>query len=163
MDKLFQKIIANNFSDFAGLVADATIPVPEYLINELVAEFLRGNKNVTSCRIQVEPENLFVVNLRTPLFPLTFNLKLRLDRAVDFKDSPKIRARLENNALLGTLGSFFSNVLPPGIKMDGNQIVVDLGSFLRTPQEKRLLELVKSAEIHTVERVVVLDVKVRVD
>jgi len=47
--------------------------------------------------------------------------------------------------------------------MDGNQIVVDIGSFLRTPQEKRLLELVKSAEIHTVEKVVVLDVKVRVD
>ena len=61
MDKLFEKILANNFSDFAGLVADATIPVPEYLINELVAESLRGNKNVTACRVQVEPENQFVL------------------------------------------------------------------------------------------------------
>ena len=163
MDKLFQKIIANNFSDFAGLVADVTIPVPEYLINEVVTEFLRGNKNVTSCRINVEPENQFIVNFKTPLFPLSLNLKLRLDKAVDFRGSPKIHARLENNAFLGKLGSLFTNVLPAGIKISGDQIVVDIGSFLRTPQEKKLLQLVKSAEIHTVNAVVVLDIKIKVD
>jgi len=163
MDKLFQKFLANNFSDFTGLIADTTIPVPEYLINEMITEFLRGNKNVTSCRIQIEPENQFIVNFKTPLLPLTLNLKLRLDNAVDFTGSPKIRAKLENNVLLGKIGSLFANVLPAGIKMYGDQIVVDIGSFLRTPQEKRLLELVKSSEIHTVEGILVLDIKIRVD
>jgi hypothetical protein len=163
MDKFFQKLIANNFSDFAGLVADATIPIPEYLINEVVTEFLRGNKNVTACHINVEPGNLFSVNFKTPLFPLTLNLKLRLDKAVDFTGSPKIRAKLENNAILGRFSSFFANVLPAGIRIQGDQIVVDIGSFLRTAQEKKLIELVKAAEIHTVDGVVVLDIKLKVD
>ena len=163
MDKLFQKILDSNFADFAGLVADATIPVPEHLINELVATTLRGNKNVTYCRIGVGAQNQFAVNLKTPLFPLTINLKIKLDKAVDFTGSPKIRARLENNLLLGKLGSLFNNILPEGVKMVGDEVEIDIGSFLRREQEKRLLKLVKSMEIHTVEGVVVLDVKIRVD
>ncbi len=41
MDKIFQKIIHNNFSDLKGTTVDASIPVPQYLINELITEVLK--------------------------------------------------------------------------------------------------------------------------
>ena len=98
------------------------------------------------------------------LLPWALNLKLKLDKAVDFASysSPKIRAWMENNRLLGSLGSLF-NALPPGIKLYGNQVVIDLGAFLSTPEQKRLLELVKSVGIQTEEGRLILDVHAEVD
>jgi hypothetical protein len=91
-------------------------------------------------------------------------LKFKLDNSIDFASysSPKIRAWLENNILLGRLGSFF-NALPEGIKLYGNQIVIDIGSFVKTPDQKRMLNLVKSVEMSTEEGVLILGVKIEVN
>jgi hypothetical protein len=161
MDKVFQKIIENNFSDLKGLTVDASIPVPQKLINEIVESALRGNKNIDSCKVSIHEQNRVSVDLRAILLPWPLNLKLRLDKSVDLGGSPKIRASLENNLLLGMLGSFFKG-LPKGIEISGNQIVVDIGSFLR-PREHKYLALLRSAEIMTREGQVTLDVKIEVD
>ena len=164
MDKIFQKIIEGNFSELVGTTIDATIPVPEYLINEIIAVALQGNKNIDSCQVSIHGENKVSANVKTTLLPLSINLKLKLDHSVDFASfsSPKVRAWLENNLLLGKLGAFF-NALPDGIKLYGNQIVIDITAFLQTPEQKRMLDLVKSVEILTEERRVILNVKVSVD
>jgi hypothetical protein len=54
-------------------------------------------------------------------------------------------------------------VLPGGIKLYGDQIVIDLGAFLRTAEQKRLLKLVKSVGIRTEEGKVILDAKIEID
>src|SRR6266496_4283940 len=129
MDAIFQKIIANNFSDLKGLIADATIPVPEYLVNELLQVTLQGNKTIASCQVSIHGENRVSAQLKTTLLPWSLHLNLKLDTSVDFASfgSPKVRMWLENNRLLGSLGSFF-NMLPHGIKLYGNQAVVDIGA-----------------------------------
>ena len=159
MDEFFRRIISNNFADLSGLIIAASIPVPEHLINEIIAETLKGNKNITYCRVGVRPQNRVSVDLKTPLLPLTLNLKLRLEESVALGGSPKIRAWLENNLLLGKLGSFF-DIFPAGIKMYGNQIVIDIGAFLPSPEQKRLLGLIKAVEIQTMEGKVILAVKI---
>jgi hypothetical protein len=164
MDRIFQKIIDNNFSDLKGTNVDASIPVPQYLINEIIEAALQGNKNIESCQVSIHGQNRVSANVKTTLLPWSINLKLKLDSSVDFASfsSPKIRAWLENNILLGRLGSFF-NVLPEGVKLYGEQIVLDIGSFLQTPEQKRMLDLVKSIEIRTEEGKVILDVKIELD
>ena len=163
MDKIFQKIIHNNFSDLKGTTIDASIPVPQHLINELIAETLRGNKNISSVRVSVHAQNRISLDAKTNLLPWPLNLKLKLDTSVDLASysSPKIRAWMENNLLLGSLGSLF-NALPEGIKLYGDQVVIDLGAFLRTPEQKRLLSLVKSVGIRTEEGKIILDAKIEV-
>jgi len=52
--------------------------------------------------------------------------------------------------------------LPAGIKMHGDQIVVDIGSFRLSPEQRRILALVKDVEINTVEGKVILAVKMEV-
>jgi hypothetical protein len=164
MDKIFRKIIDNNFSDLKGTIVDASIPVPQYLINEIIEAPLQGNKNIEFCRVSIHGQNRVSANVKTTLLPWSINLKLKLDNSVDFASfsSPKIRAWLENNRLLGSLGSFF-NALPKGVKLYGNQIVIDIASFLQTPEQKRMLDLVKFVGINTEEGKIILDVKIEVD
>jgi hypothetical protein len=163
MDTIFQKIIDNNFSDLKGTTVDASIPVPQYLINEILGALLQGNKNISSCQCSIHRQNRVDINLKTTLLPWSLNLKLKLDTSVDFASfaSPKIRGWLENNILLGRVGAFF-NVLPEGVKLYGNQIVIDIGSFLQTPEQKRMLSLVRSVGMSTEDGIVILDVKIEV-
>jgi hypothetical protein len=163
MDKIFQKIVRNNFSDLKGTIVDASIPIPQSLINEIIETSLKGNKNVASIRASIHPQNRVSIDIKTTLIPWPLNLKLKLDKEVDLASysSPKIRAWMENNRLLGSLGSLF-NALPEGIKLYGDQVVIDLGAFLRTPEQKRLLNLVKSVGIRTAEGKVILDAIIEV-
>jgi hypothetical protein len=161
MDEIFQKIIDNNFSDLKGLTVDASISVPQYIVNEIIEVALQGNKNIDYCRVSIGGQNRVSVKLKTTMLPWPLDLKLKLFRLVDLARSPRIRASLENNLLLGKLGAFFK-ALPNGVKLYGNQVVVDVGSFLPT-QGQKYLETVKSAEINTEEGKVILDVKIKVD
>jgi hypothetical protein len=164
MDTILRRIIDNNFSDLKGAVVNATIPVPQALINELIQTALEGNRNIESIQVSVHEGNRAVANIKTRMLPLALNLKLKLDRSIDFASysSPKMRAWLENNRLLGSLGGLL-NVLPEGIKFYGNQVVVDLGYFLRTPEQQKHLALVKSVGIATEEGRLILDVHIKVE
>lgn len=164
MDRLFRRIIDGYFSELGGAVVEATVPISQALINEVIQSTLKGHKPIAALQVSVLPENRISANLKTTLLPWALNLKLKLDTSVDFAShgSPKIRAWLENNRLLGSLGTLF-NALPEGIKLYGNQVVVDLGAFLRTPEQRRYLELVKSVGIRTEEGKLTLDILAAVE
>ena len=164
MDKIFQKVVDNDFSDLKGTIVNASVPVPEHLINEIIEAALQGNKNIKSCQVSIYGQNRVSANVKTTLLPWHLNLKLKLDDSIDFASfsSPKIRAWLENNILLGRLGSLF-NALPEGLKLYGEQLVLDIESFLQTTEQRRMLDLVKSVDIRTEEGKIVLDVKIEVN
>jgi hypothetical protein len=158
MDKIFQRIFDNNFSELPGLSVDAFAPVPESLINEMLQTSLRGNKIVSYCRVTIGRDNKVSADVRSPLLPWTIHLKMKLFGSVDLKGAPKVRAFLENNVLLGKLGALF-NALPEGIKIYDDQVVVDVATFLPSEQ-KKLLELVRSVDIRTTEGKVLLNIHI---
>ncbi len=164
MEKILQKIIDNNFSDVAGLTAEASIPVSQSLINEFIETALPGDKTITDCRLSIHEQNQVSVRLKTSLLPWPLNLKLKLDRSVDFTSfsTPKLRAWLENNRLLASLGSLL-RALPAWTRLYGNQVVVDLGAFLHTSEQKRLFGLIRSIEIGTAEGKAIFDIKIEVE
>jgi len=161
VDEIFRRFVGNGFSEFAGLMVEASIPVTEQVFNEIIETALRDNKNITACRVSIGPENQISVDLRTPLWFLPIHLKLRVEKSVDCTSSPKVRARLENLGFLGKLGSFLK-ALPNGVNMNGDLVVVDMGAFI--PQEyKQFLDLVKSIAIRTEAGRVILDLKLEVE
>jgi hypothetical protein len=162
MDEIFRKLINKNFTDLAGLMVDASIPVPEHIVNEVIEMALRGNKNITECHVSINGQNKVSVNLKTPLWLWPINIKLRLESSVDFTGSPKIRASLENNAFLGKLGALF-NALPQGVNIQGNQVIVDVQSFLETPEQRKVLDLIKSVQVGTEPGKVIFDIKIKVE
>lgn len=161
MEEVFQRIIDNNLSDIAGLRVDASIPITQSLINEIIAAALRGDKTITDCQLSIHEQNRVLVHLKTSLLPWRLNLKLKLDTFVDLASfsSPKLRAWLENNQLLGSLGAIF-HALPKWARLYGNQVVVDLAYFLRMPEQERLLALIKSVDIRTEAGKAIFDVKI---
>ena len=162
VNEIFQKLIANNFSELDGLAVDASIPVPQHMINEIIEAALQGNQNIESCRVSIGEQNRISVNVKTTRWPWPLNLKLWIFKSVDLTPSPRIRVLLENNVLLGKLGSFFK-ALPEGVKLYGEQIVIDVGSFLQTEQQRKFLDLVKSMEIRTEKGKLIFDVQIRID
>jgi hypothetical protein len=162
MDEIFRKVIHNNFSDLEGLTIDASIPVPEHFINEIIVAAIRGNSKISDCKVSVSRQNRVSVNLKTPVWPWPLELKLRLDSVVDFRSSPRIRAWLENKVFLARIGSFLK-ALPAGITIQDDQVVVDIESFLSMPEQKRILELVRSVQIKTEEGKVIFDVRIEVN
>lgn len=160
MDAIFQRLVDNNFSELTGLEVNARVPVPERLVNEIIAASLIGNKNLEYCRVSIAGQNRVAADIKSPLWPWPFHLKLKLFREVDFSGSPKVRAFLENNVLLGKLGALFK-ALPEGIVLYEDQISVDLGSFLQTPEQKQYLQLVKAVEIRTETGTIIFDVKIQ--
>ncbi len=136
------------------------MPVPERLVNEIIAASLMGNKNLEYCLVSIGGQNRVTADIKSPLWPWPFHLKLKLFREVDFSGSPKVRAFLENNILLGKLGALFK-ALPPGIVLYEDQISVDVGSFLPNPAQKRYLQLVKAVEISTEAGTIIFDVKIQ--
>lgn len=164
MEEIFRKLIANGFADMSGLTANASIPISQSLANEIIAIALRGDQAIYSCLIAIHDQNRVSAHLKTRLWLPPLRLKLKLDRSVDFASfsSPKIRMWLENQRLLGSLGAFF-NALPKWAKLYGNQMVIDVGSFLRTPEEKRFFKLIRSIAIRTEEGRVIFDIKIEVD
>lgn len=158
IDEILQRLLQTNFSELKGLTANASIPVPESLVNEMIQASLWGNKIIRHCRVTIGRDNKVSADVRSPLLPWTVHLKMKLFGSVDVSGSPKVRAFLENNVLLGRLGALF-NALPEGIKIYDDQVVVDIGSFLPSEQ-KELLKMVKSADIHTIESTVIVDVRI---
>ena len=158
MEKVFQKVLDNNFSDLAGLAAEVSVPVPEYLVNELIEAALAQNKSITSCQIIIGAQNQVLVNLKTSLWPWPIRLKLRLEKQADFTGAPKIKAWLENQVLLANFGSLFS-LLPVGVNIQGNQVSVNVDAFLTTPESKRILKLIKSLEIKTEQGLAIFVIK----
>lgn len=159
MDKIFQKILDSNFSDVTGLAVHASISVSEPLLNEIANFALEGNEEITYCRMEVHEQNRITVDVKSPRWPWPLNLKLKLFRSVDLSRSPTVRAFLENNVLLGKLGSMFK-MLPPGITIYDDQISVDIGAFLNSPEQQQLIDLLKSVEIGTEQGRLIVDIKI---
>jgi hypothetical protein len=162
MEEIIQRLFKDNFSELAGLTLDASVPLPEQLINEFVQSTLQGNKNITDCYVAIHSGNNLAINLKTPLWPWPVNLKLRLEPAVDFANGVRVSASLENFALLGKLGAIFK-AFPEGITMEDGQIIIDVSSFLKEPGQRKWLSLIKSMNIKTEIAKVILDIRIEVE
>jgi hypothetical protein len=162
MEETLQRLINDNFSELTGLTVHASIPLPGKLVNEFVQSAMQGNKNITDCYVAIHTGNRIVVNLKTPLWPWPLNLKLKLEPFVDFTTGAKIKVSLENFGLLGKLGAVL-NALPQGITMQDDLITIDIPSFLKTPEQRKWLMLIRSMEISTEEAKASIDIDIAVN
>ena len=158
MDAIFQRLLEDNFAELPGLRVEASIPLPERLLNEVIQILLAGNRGIHEIRAAIRDENRVVLTLKSPMWPLPVHFRLRLFGTVELSPSPKVRAFLENNVLLGRLGALLK-ALPEGIAIYKDQVSVDFDTYL-TPEQRRLLTLVKSIEFKTENGKLILQVRI---
>ena len=69
MHKIFQRIIHTNFSELRGATIHASVPLSQSLIDELLAEALKGNKNVASIQASIHAQNRISLDVKTTVLP----------------------------------------------------------------------------------------------
>jgi hypothetical protein len=139
MEAIFQKILDHDFSDLAGLTANASIPVAEALLNEVIANQLQGDKTIRSCQISIHEQNQVSVRLKTSPLPWALDLKLKLDTSVDFASFSRQRyGRDGKQSYAGKPGASL-HALPEWLKLYGNQRLLILASFCAHRNRKNFL------------------------
>jgi hypothetical protein len=153
-DRIFQDLESGGFRDVAGARASVTIPIPESLLNRVVAAALPPAGAVRELSVTPEAGNRFLVRVRLakPAFLPALKLNVSIERQPDFPRSPVLELRIAMPPLLAGLAGAaqtFVDVLPPGVEMQGDRVLVNLAALAERQGHGRYLRFVQRVEITT--------------
>lgn len=133
--RILQHLQQTGFNEISGARLFATVPIAESLLNAIIRDTMPRNLPVREVSIRPEDGNRLSVRLtpRAMLVP-SVTLKLNIERQPDIPTSPVLILRLATMpGLLGLAGAALplDQVLPPGIRLQGETILVQLDELLR--------------------------------
>jgi hypothetical protein len=164
--KLFLEQQASGFPDVAGARASVTLPVSDRLVTRLAAQSLPPSAPISEIDLRAGNANRLSVRVRLTrpalLPPITVNLAI--DRQPVLPSNPVLILRLLSTGLLSFAGAAarFFNVLPPGIRMDGELIFIDLRTLLEQRGLGAHLNYLEHLEVTTEEGRFIVSVRGRV-
>lgn len=158
LSRLFAQLQTSGFQDVAGTRVSARVPISGALLNQFVSDALRGSSSpVRSVRIRPLAGDRFeaVVTTTMPFVP-SLTVHVAIDQQPRFPASPFLVLRW---SALGAVGAFASRFvgkleskLPPGIRLDGDRVVIDLvamASQSGPPGAADWLRYLMLLEVHT--------------
>jgi hypothetical protein len=155
------------FADLAGTEGQASIRVTDRLLNQIVATELAQSRAIRQVRVHAMNGDRLTVQLvlAKPSFLPPLNFEVDIERQPSLPQSPELVLKL---AGLGGLTRFagpaaaFLNVLPPGIRMIGDRVHVDLGALLEQRGLGFVLQYVDQVRVTTEEGALRIGFRVRV-
>lgn len=144
---------STGFRDLAGAHVSASIPVAERLINELVAASMPSHVPVREAHVHPEAGNRFAVRL-TPKsgFLPSLTIKLAIERQPDLPASPELVLRMASlGGLFGIAAAAFpiAQMLPPGVRLDGELIYIDLRAMAAQRGAADLFQYLRQVRVTT--------------
>jgi hypothetical protein len=142
--------------ELSGAHVAGAIPLKAGLLNALIAERLSTSSSaVASVAIEPAERETFVahVRLRASIVP-PLRITLRIEQQPSFPDSPVLVMRWSMGAI-GALARFATpalakfDVLPPGVRVDGDLIGVDVAELLRSRGAGELLQYIAMVRVRT--------------
>ena len=157
---LLRSLQATEFRDLAETRISATVPVSERLINELVAGTMPPTVPLREVHVHPEAGDAFAVRLspRAAFLP-SLTVRLTIDRQPSLPGSPVLVLRM------ATMGGLFglaagalpiAQMLPPGVRLEGDLIHVDLQAIAAQRGFSEMLRYVRELRVTTEERRAVL-------
>ena len=141
--------------ELAGARVSGEIPINEGLVNTLIAERLAGHPQIASVRVQAQPGDNIAVQLtpRSRMMP-ALRINARIERQPEFPSNPVLMLRWSMPAagplaLLAAPVLAYFKAMPPGLRMDGDQIAVDVRQLLRGRGLDEMMGFIRRVEIHT--------------
>jgi hypothetical protein len=164
---LFAEQERQGFVDLAGSEGQAAIRVSERLLNTIIAEQLRGWWSIREVRVSPRAGDTFGVRLvvAKPSFIPPISLGVSIDKQPALPEDPVLALTLSGvGGLLRFAGpaAAFMNVLPPGVRMEGERVFVDIRAALAPHGLMAVLNYVESVRLTTEEGFLVVSFKVRV-
>lgn len=157
---------SSGFRDVAGARMMADVPISARLINEIVGAAIPPNIPVREVAIRPEPHDQFSVRItpRASLLPAV-TLRLEIERQPDFPSFPVLVMRMKT---MGGLFGFASaalpiaTMLPPGVRLDGERILVDLAALLAQRGLRDGLQYVRRVAVHSEDGRIILHLEAAV-
>jgi hypothetical protein len=148
-----------DFAELAGASFTADVPLSTSLINRLIAEQLSQTPGkISAAVVEAHDGDRLTVHLRprAALLPPVV-VHLEIVEQPEFPGSPVLVLRWSLGGGLGVvarmaapvLGMF--NVMPPGIRIDGDLIGIDLTELLRSKGFDWLVPFVQQVRVHSAE------------
>lgn len=151
--EILNHLQSTGFKDVAGTRLSGTIPLSERLINEVVAASIPRGGHVREAHVRPEPGGRLSVRVapRAALLP-SLTLKLQIERQPEFPGNPVLVLRMAKmGGLLGMASAALpiAGMLPPGVRLDGERILVDIRAMAAQRGFADLLAHVKQLNITT--------------
>jgi hypothetical protein len=141
--------------EFAGASASGEIPLSDDFINRLIAGRLANHPQISAVRIQAQEGDTIAIQVvpRLRMMP-PLRILARIERQPELPRHPFLLLRWTMPAA-GPLALFAAPVLsyfkatPPGIRMDGDRVEIDLRALLRARGLEDVLGFIRALAIHT--------------
>ena len=156
-----------NFSELSGSDVRAAIRISRTLLNEALSAYVTSSSAIRDLTVQPRAGNRFDVYLKLSkaLVP-PINVTVAIERQPELPADPTLVLHLIG---IGGLLRFVSPAinalasgLPPGIRLDGDRVFVNLREVLRAYGEAELLDFAEEMAIGTDEGHVIVIVRARV-
>ena len=163
---LLQQLRNTRLQDLGGTRVSAVIPVSSRLINELAAASIPPGAAVREVDVTPLAGDAFSVRIqpRAALLP-SLTVRIEIIAQPQMPASPVLVLRMATmGGLFAFAGGAFSldRLLPPGVRLDGDRILLDLAALARQHGAADLLEHVKSLKVNTDRGRVVLSLDIEV-
>lgn len=167
LGSLLARLQATRFTDLSGSEAYTVIRIGERLLNEAAATFMPASSIVREVRIHPRAANQIDVQLKLvkPAFLPAFNITLQIEQQPQLPENPELALRLSGAGglvrLAGpALGS--SGALPPGVRLDGDRLFVDVRRVLQSRGHGDLLEYMEQVQVLSEDNRLVLALQFKV-
>jgi hypothetical protein len=155
------------FADLAGSGGQGVVRVSERLLNAAIAEQLQGSPAIRELQVAPRAGDRFGVRvlLAKPSFLPPITLEVVIDKQPSLPDDPVLGLTLSGMGGLlrfaGPLAGFFTS-LPPGVRLEGERVFVDLRAVLAERGLGTVLNYVEAARVTSEQGRLVLSFQLRV-
>ena len=143
------------FPDLAGAEAFATIPISDRLITRAIGQRLPPSAPIRELEVRAHAGDQFTVRVRltTPAILPSVQIRLAIEQQPDLPRSPILVLAVVSQGLasLAVNALKFVDVLPPGVRLDGRRVVVDLETILERYGAGQALGYVTDLSVTTVD------------
>ena len=169
--RLLAQLQASEFQDLAGSRVSARVPVSGALLNQIIGDALRTTSApVRSVRVRPLAGERFEAAVTTAMpFVPALTVHVGIEQQPRLPDSPYLVLRWSFLGGLGTFASRFVGALdrklPPGIRLDGDRIVIDIATMVRRAGPAGRIDWMRYLtllEIHTADDRAIVDVEAMV-
>jgi hypothetical protein len=163
---LFQDQERNGFADLAGSNGQGLIKVSERLLNTILTEQLKGSSAIRELHVSPRAGNRLAVRLSLvkPSFLPPISLDVTVDKQPALPDDPVLGLTLSGlGGLMRFAGPLVTKSLPPGVRMEGERVFIDIRAALAAQGLTSVLNYLKDVAVGTEDGrlIVVFDVGVR--
>lgn len=166
VERLVSHLLSSGFADVKGARVSATVPVAEPLLNAFIASALPAGGPVRDVHVHPEPGDRLTVRVKMarPDFLPPIKLTLHIDKQPALPADPVLVLRVGSlPGLMSIAGPVLSlsGRLPPGVRLEGDRLLVNLATLVEHAGHGALLPLAERVRVTTEAGRLILDLGFR--